>query len=129
VSLRILIVDDNAAFLDTARAVLERQGVTVAGVASNAAEALRQAEELVLDVVLVDIMLAGESGFELARRLASQTCRGDPAVILVSTHDEADFAELIAECPATAFLAKAELSAESLRRAVAGNRRQGTLPP
>ena len=35
--LRCLLVDDNDAFLETARALLERQGVQVAGVASNIA--------------------------------------------------------------------------------------------
>jgi len=41
--LRSLLVDDNDAFLEAASVLLEREGVTVAGVASNTAEALRQA--------------------------------------------------------------------------------------
>jgi DNA-binding NarL/FixJ family response regulator len=69
--LRCLLVDDNDAFLETARALLERQGVQVAGVASNIAGALRQARALRPDVVLVDIGLGEESGFELARLLAA----------------------------------------------------------
>jgi DNA-binding NarL/FixJ family response regulator len=125
VSLRILIVDDNASFLDAARVVLERQGMAVAGVASTAAEALRAAEQLTLDVVLVDVTLAGESGFDLARRLAEQNRAGDRTVILISTHAEADFADLIAESPATAFLAKSELSAGAVRRILDGARRRG----
>jgi DNA-binding NarL/FixJ family response regulator len=69
--LRCLLVDDNDAFLETARDLLERQGVQVAGVASNIAGALRQARALRPDVVLVDIGLGEESGFELARLLAA----------------------------------------------------------
>ena len=69
--LRCLLVDDNDAFLETARTLLERQGVQVAGVASNIAGALRQARALRPDVVLVDIGLGEESGFELARLLAA----------------------------------------------------------
>ena len=68
--LRCLIVDDNASFLDAATNLLEREGLDVVGVASTSDEALRQAEELRPDVVLVDIMLGTESGFDLARRLA-----------------------------------------------------------
>jgi CheY-like chemotaxis protein len=41
--LRCLIVDDSPRFLDAARGLLERQGVTVVGVASNSADALRSA--------------------------------------------------------------------------------------
>jgi DNA-binding NarL/FixJ family response regulator len=116
VSLRVLIVDDNACFLAAARAVLEREGISVEGVASNAAEALREAEQLQLDVILVDITLAGESGLELARRLVDHNRDGERSVILISTHAESDFADLIAESPARAFLPKSELSADAIRQ-------------
>jgi DNA-binding NarL/FixJ family response regulator len=112
---RVLIVDDNRSFLDAARVLLEREGVSVVGVCSTSAEALRKAEELRPDVALVDIMLAGESGFELARNLVEHVSDGGPAVILISTHAEADFGDLIAESPATGFLPKSELSADAIR--------------
>src|SRR6516165_9942058 len=98
VTLRCLIVDDNAALLDAAAALLEREGVTVVGVASASADALAQAQELRPDIVLLDIMLGHESGFDVARRLA-RTESADIAVILISTHAEADFADLIEEAP------------------------------
>jgi hypothetical protein len=41
--LRCLIVDDSPRFLDAARGLLERQGITVVGVASTSAEALARA--------------------------------------------------------------------------------------
>jgi len=116
---RCLIVDDSPRFLDAARGLLERQGITV-GVAANGAEALRRAEELQPDVTLVDIDLGGESGFEVARRLHGD---GGPAlsrVILVSTHAEEDYADLIAASPAIGFLSKADLSASAIRDLVEG---------
>ena len=127
--LRCLLVDDNDAFLETARALLERQGVQVAGVASTIAGALRQARALRPDVVLVDIGLGEESGFELARLLAAdgqdgQRLQGAPrgqggqrvhaAVILISAQAERDYADLIAESPAAGFLHKPELSAQRI---------------
>jgi CheY-like chemotaxis protein len=115
VPLRCLIVDDSPAFLAAAERLLERQGLTVAGVASTAAEALERARELRPDVVLVDIVLGEASGFDVARRLAAGN-NESPTVILVSTHAEADFADLIAETPAAGFLAKGELSADAIRR-------------
>jgi hypothetical protein len=40
------------------------------------------------------------------------------AVILISTHSEEDFADLIAASPAVGFLSKAALTAEAIRRLV-----------
>jgi CheY-like chemotaxis protein len=57
--LRCLIVDDSPRFLDAARGLLERQGITVVGVASNSAEALQRAQELRPDVTLLYFRLAG----------------------------------------------------------------------
>jgi CheY-like chemotaxis protein len=107
--LRCLIVDDNAAFLEAASLLLEREGLTVAGVASSIAEALQQARALRPDVILADIGLGNESGFTLARLLARDDQGAD--VILISARAEADYADLVAESPAAGFLAKPELSA------------------
>ena len=115
VTLRCLIVDDSVAFLDAAAALLEREGVTVVGVASASTDALAQAQELRPDVVLLDIMLGHESGFDVARRLAEMES-ADIAVILISTHTEADFADLIEEAPVAGFMPKSELSANAIRR-------------
>ena len=119
-ALGVLIVDDNWLFLDAACDRLEREGMRVVGVASTSAEALRRADELRPQVVLVDVMLGGESGFELARRLAAHHCDSGPTVILVSTYSGADFAGPIDESPAAGFLPKLELSADAIRRIVDG---------
>jgi DNA-binding NarL/FixJ family response regulator len=121
--LRCLIVDDSDAFLATAGAVLERDGVAVVGVASSIAQALRQVRALQPDVVLADIGLGEESGFDLAR-LVRDGDRG-PAVILISARDEADYAELIAASPAAGFLAKADLSAGAIARLLGRTPRTG----
>ena len=116
VALRCLIVDDNNGFRDAARSLLEREEIEVVGVASNSAQARSRVAELRPDVVLIDIALGAESGFELTRELARE---GGPKLILISTVPEADFADLIAESPAVGFIAKAELSAGAIRDLVA----------
>jgi DNA-binding NarL/FixJ family response regulator len=123
VAFRVLIVDDSRSFLDAARVLLEREGVPVVGVASTIAEALSREAELRPEVVLVDITLGAESGFELARRLRDNGRDDSLKVILVSTHAEADFADLIAESPANGFLSKSELSAEAIHRVLVGRTR------
>jgi DNA-binding NarL/FixJ family response regulator len=119
--LRCLIVDDSPRLLDAARGLLERQGITVVGVASTSAEALQRAGELGPDVTLVDIDLGGESGLELARRLHAQAGQAAAPVILISTHAEQDYAELIAASPAIGFLPKTALSAAAIRDLLAGH--------
>jgi DNA-binding NarL/FixJ family response regulator len=118
--MRCLIVDDNHSFLEAARVLLEREGLTVAGVASTGAEALRQATTLRPDVVLVDISLGDESGFDLARRLAEDDPGYEATVLLISTLAEEDVADLIAEGPAAGFVPKSELSASAIRRIAEG---------
>ena len=60
VSIRCVLVDDSDAFLEAASVLLQREGVTMLGTASNSAEALRLAGALRPDVILVDIGLGGE---------------------------------------------------------------------
>jgi DNA-binding NarL/FixJ family response regulator len=120
VALRCLIVDDNPSFLDAARILLGREGVDVAGVASTSAEALRRAEELAPDLVLVDVVLGDESGFNIARRLGAVGA----IVVLISTHDQADIEDLLEGSAAVGFLPKSELSANELRRILDGRPRE-----
>ena len=109
---RILIVDDNPSFLAAASSLLEAEGLHVVALASTGSEAVELCTTLDPDVALVDVTLAGESGFEVTRLLA----RSAPGteLILISTHDEHDYLELIADSPARGFLAKSELSAGSI---------------
>lgn len=113
-ALRSLIVDDNAGYLAAARALLEREGVDVVGVASSCADAVQLAGKLHPDVALVDIDLGDESGFDVARRLAGAGGSALSPVVLISAYPEGDFAELIAASPALGFLAKSNVSAQSI---------------
>jgi DNA-binding NarL/FixJ family response regulator len=113
-TVRCLIVDDSTRFLDAARGLLEREGMIVVGVASTSSEAIRQAQRLRPDVTLVDIDLGGESGFELVRRLQREVGLAPSEMILTSTHDRDDFAELISDCPTAGFLSKSDLSATAI---------------
>jgi DNA-binding NarL/FixJ family response regulator len=109
---RCLLVDDNDAFLETASLLLQREGVTVVGVASTIAQALRQARALRPDLILVDIGLGDESGFDLAQLLARDGLNAE--VILISTGAQEDYAEMIDDSPAAGFLAKSDLSLQGI---------------
>jgi DNA-binding NarL/FixJ family response regulator len=113
--LRCLIVDDNPRFLAAARGLLEREGVTVVGVASTGDEAIQAIQDLRPEVTLLDIGLGAESGFEVARRLHERANHATSPVILVSDYSEQDYADLIAATPVLGFLSKSALSASAVR--------------
>jgi DNA-binding NarL/FixJ family response regulator len=113
VTVRCIIVDDSLRFLKAASARLERPGVEVVGTATTSDEAVDTIGLRRPDVVLVDISLGTESGFELAHRLAERS--DPPLVVLISTREEADYAPMIAASPAVGFIPKSRLSVEALR--------------
>ena len=59
------------------------------------------------------------TALELARRLHRQADRAPAPVILISTHAEQDYAELIGAGPAIGFLPKTALSADAIRQLLA----------
>ena len=115
VAIRCLIVDDNAGFLKAASDLLQRQGMSVVGVASNISDALAKASELKPDVYLVDIDLGEESGLDLAYRLTTNPNIEASQVILISAYSEMDYADLIAASPAVGFLSKSDLSGKAVQ--------------
>lgn len=108
----VLIVDDHARFRHAARRMLELEGWTVVGEAADGEAALDAARALAPDVVLLDVGLPDRSGLEVARLLHES----DPqlAVVVVSTHDSADYRDLALASGALGFLAKGELTRAAL---------------
>ena len=115
VSLRCLIVDDNEAFLAAATTMLEREGVTIVGTSLSSADAVRSVDALRPDVVLVDVSLGEENGFDLARVLDDDHHAGGADIVLISTRSRTELAELIERSPARGFIAKADLSGDAIR--------------
>src|SRR5262245_15027021 len=107
--LRVLIVDDDAAFVEGLQAVLgEDERFDVVASAANGAEALRRAREQSPDVILMDIAMPRMDGVSAARRLR-KTCPGARVVMLTGSDVEAD-RNRAREVGAVEFLRKADLS-------------------
>jgi len=112
----ILIVDDHAAFRASASALLRAAGFDVVGEAADGRTAVIEAERLRPDVVLLDIRLPGQDGFEVAHLLAASA--SPPAVVLISSREAATYGARIGESPAKGFITKRELSGETLAAVV-----------
>lgn len=109
--LKVVIVDDNRHFLNAARDVLQQEGVAVVGIAGTSAKARQLVAFLRPDLVLVDVDLGDESGFDLAQELSEAA---DAKVVLISAYPESDLADLIAASPALGFVSKSGLSASAV---------------
>ena len=107
-----VVVDDHSGFREQARELLERIGYRVVGEASTGSEALAEVRRLRPDAVLLDIQLPDIDGIEVAASLTSAPPA--PAVVLVSARDQADYGERLEGCGAVGFIAKADLTADSL---------------
>jgi DNA-binding NarL/FixJ family response regulator len=109
---RCLIVDDNDHFLEASQRLLEREGVRVVGTARSAQECLERARALAPDIVLLDVDLGEENGFDVCRRLYASGVAAH--VVFTSTHHDPEYAELSAETPAAGYLPKSLLSRRAL---------------
>ena len=80
---RILIVEDDPSALIFAQYTLEQEGYQVL-TAANGLEGLRKAREEERDLVVLDVMLPGLDGFQLCRRLRSETLTAKLPILMLS---------------------------------------------
>jgi NarL family two-component system response regulator LiaR len=84
----VLLVDDHSVVRQGVRAFLEVQpDVSVVGEAESGAEAVRLAQELIPDVVLMDLVMPGMDGVE-ATRLIKRVSPRTQVVVLTSYHED-----------------------------------------
>ncbi|MDX6480941.1 MAG: hypothetical protein QOG85_1451 [Gaiellaceae bacterium] len=83
---RILVAEDDAAFLDTIALLLEQDGrFAIAGRAGNGLEALNLAKRLKPDAVVMDIEMPVLDGVEATRQLRERS--PDLPIVAISGHD------------------------------------------
>ena len=115
---RVLLVDDHPIVRSGLRFVLEQGGdITVVDEANTVREAVRLAEELVPDVVLMDINLPDGSGLEATRAIKSR--HPEVRVLIVSMHDDEEYVLGMLEAGADGYLLK-QSPPQELRAGVLG---------
>lgn len=115
-TVRVLLVDDQMPFRAAARAVVEAtDGFEVVGEAASGEASVEATRRLQPDLVLMDVNLPGINGLEATRQILKQF---PPVVVLVvSTHEEEEYATKAAEAGASAYIAKSRFAPERLTAA------------
>ncbi len=86
---KILIVDDDTDTLRLVGLMLQRQGYEVVA-ASNGPQALQKAEEEEPDLILLDVMMPGMDGYEVARRLRANPITANTPILMFTAKSQID---------------------------------------
>jgi DNA-binding NarL/FixJ family response regulator len=102
--LRVLLADDHRMLRDALRRSLEEVGITVVGEAGDGEEAVRMAELLQPDVILMDVTMPDVSGIEATRRIRERF----PAirVVVLTMHGDPETQTQAIRAGASGFLGK-----------------------
>jgi signal transduction histidine kinase len=85
----ILVVDDTTTNLEIVFNILTNVGFKVA-TQNNGQNALKQAEDRLPDLILLDVMMPGLDGFETCRRLKENSATCDIPVIFMTANSDTD---------------------------------------
>jgi len=123
-SIRVIVADDQDLVRTGLRMILDAQpGIEVVGEASDGAQAVALARELVPDVCLFDIRMPELDGIEATRRLAGPDVAEPMAVVVITTFDLDEYVHGALKAGARGFLLKdagPELLAQAVRAAASG---------
>jgi DNA-binding NarL/FixJ family response regulator len=120
----VLLVDDHPVVVEGVRKVLETaEGISVTGVAHDAAGALDQARLLKPDVILLDLRMPGASGVQATRRLREQGMQS--AIIILTSYGDQAYVRQALEAGADGYLLKStppDQLISAIRNGVRGRR-------
>ena len=113
VTTRCLIADDQAMVREGFAAVLDAQpGLLVVGQAADGADAVRQAQHLRPDVVLMDVRMPVLDGLQATRQILADASTARPRVLMLTTFDLDEYVYEALRAGASGFLLKDATAAE-----------------
>ena len=109
--IKILVVDDHAVMRDGIRALLDlHDDIEIVGEACEGKEAVKKAQELAPDVIVMDIAMPGMDGLEATRRVVKRNPR--VKVLVLTQYDNREYVLSSIKAGAAGFLPKRALGAE-----------------
>lgn len=109
-AMKILVVDDDSAIRMMLRVIIENRGGEVVGEAGDGKEAIKEAERLGPDLILLDVSMPVMGGFQAARYL----CKTMPLIpiIFVSQHRDRSYLDEAIACGAKGYVVKSAAASE-----------------
>lgn len=119
--IRVLLADDHILVRQGLKSLLERSGFQVVGESSDGREAIREAAQLLPDVVVIDIGMPVLNGVDAAREL----CKTHPRmkVIVLTQHSEDVYVSEAVAAGIHGYVLKSQASSDlvlAIQEAVAG---------
>jgi DNA-binding NarL/FixJ family response regulator len=108
---RVLLADSSPAVMEVVTRMLKPE-FDVIGAVSDGSSLVREAEKLKPDVMIVDLLMPGLSGFEAIRRLKKR--RVPAAVIFLTVHNDLALAEEARAIGAMGYVLKSSADRELL---------------
>lgn len=112
----VLIVDDHEPAADMISHIFRTQGYETK-TANSGSEALEKAQQLIPDLVLLDIMMPGMTGYDVLKELRKNPATIDIPVIFVTAKDAAEDIELGLQAGADDYITKPVKPREVIARA------------
>jgi DNA-binding NarL/FixJ family response regulator len=114
--IKLVLADDHAVVRSGTRELLEQEpDLKIVGEASNGGEAVRLAQELQPDVLVIAVRMPKMSGVEATRRIKAES--PDMKVLVLTAHDDDEYVFALLQAGANGYLLKtAEI--EELVRAI-----------
>jgi putative two-component system response regulator len=85
----ILIVDDEYSGRETLQSILEGEGYNLV-MAENGPQAIAQAKSILPDVILLDVMMPGMTGFEVCEKIRNDPDVAEIPIIILTALDDRD---------------------------------------
>ncbi len=115
-SIKVLIVDDQAPFRSVARVVVEAtEGFEVVGEAETGEASVIAARELHPDLIIMDVNLPGIDGLEATRQILAESRR--VVILVLSTYEVEEYAPRVAESGAASYIPKSDFGPDRLEAA------------
>lgn len=126
--IRVLLADDHAVLRAGLRALLNSQpDIEVVGEAADGEEALRAAERMQPDIVLMDITMPGTDGLEATRHLKGR--QPQVRVIVLTMHEDEEFLRQVLAAGGSGYMLKKAAEAELLSAIRAVHRGEAFIYP
>jgi two-component system phosphate regulon response regulator PhoB len=118
---RVLLIEDEPNIIEAISYIMTKDGWTVY-THSDGQTAMSKVMQRVPDLIILDVMLPGKSGYDILRELRAQAETKDVPVMMLTARGQSKDREMATSLGATQFMTKPFSNAEVLKsvRALAG---------